>query len=469
MVILSLIPESKAEILAIRKRYPDYYLEYRLDLTSDWSFLDKETVDEHVILTLRDRSECSKDVLQKKNISLPDKIKFYCNWIKEFNCLVDIEQSVLHRISIPELLKLSSNNLIISIHIHDYDWNVADLARRCLEIERSECRYTKLALASNSWMKLQGLETLIRTTGSQVLVAFMGDDGVSKRCFYRHIGAEGTYVSLKNRATVNGQMDIEQAETLGLKNISGVDLIGGIIGGKQVVYSEGLEYYNKLFRKKLLNAVYLPLIINDIHDFHSWLHSGNRMDYLYGFSITMPYKAEIAALAGREGETANLWDGGIMILNTDLKAMNQILRENMKPGETGKILLLGSGASANTVLQATAGKAKVTICSRNFPAAIELAKKYKAKYVIAENLRGRHFDILINTTPLGANNEDLLEFAAGVNFDTAIDLPYRTGGTPLGRYCQANGKKYMSGQEFWIYQSKPQENFFLAAIHDKDK
>jgi shikimate 5-dehydrogenase/3-dehydroquinate dehydratase len=469
MVVLSLIPESKAELLAIRARYPDYYLEYRLDLASDWSFIDEDTVDERVILTLRDRSECSKDVLQKKKVTLPEKIKFYCQWINDYNCLVDIEHSLLHRISIPELLKLNSNNLILSIHIHDYEWKVADLARRCLDIERSKCRFTKLALASDSWIKLQGLETLIRTTGSQVLVAFMGDDGISKRCFYRHLGAEGTYVSLKDRATATGQMDIELAETLGLKDISGIDLIGGIIGGKQVVHSQGLLHYNQLFRKKLLNAVYLPLIINDIMDFTTWLQSGNRMDYFYGFSITMPFKAEIAALAGKEGEIVNLWDGRKLTANTDLEAMDQLLWENIEQDKSKTVLIIGSGSSAKTVLQSTAGKADVIICSRNFPAAIELANEYKAQYLIPENLKGKYFDVLINTTPLGMNNEDLLDFAEGVDFDTAIDLPYRAGDTPLGRHCKAAGKKYVSGVEFWTHQSRSQEKFFEVAIQSKEK
>ena len=134
MLVLSLIPESKEQILAIRSKYPDYYLEYRLDLCNNWDFLDQDTVDERVILTLRDRSECSKDVLQKKKVSLSDKIKFYCEWIETYNCLVDLEQSLLYKLSAPELIKLNSNNLILSIHIHDCNWNVADMARRCLDI-----------------------------------------------------------------------------------------------------------------------------------------------------------------------------------------------------------------------------------------------------------------------------------------------------------------------------------------------
>jgi shikimate 5-dehydrogenase len=111
----------------------------------------------------------------------------------------------------------------------------------------------------------------------------------------------------------------------------------------------------------------------------------------------------------------------------------------------------------------------VIISSRNFPAAIELANEYKAKYLIPENLKGKYFDVLINTTPLGMNNEDLLDFAEGVDFETAIDLPYRAGDTPLGRHCKAAGKKYVSGEEFWTYQSKSQEKFFEAAIQNKEK
>ena len=468
MIVLSLIPESKEEILEIRSKYPEYFLEYRLDLCSNWEFLDHDTVDERVILTLRDRSECSKDVLQKKKVSLADKIKFYCDWINTYNCLVDLEHSMLYKLSAPELLKLDTRNLILSIHMHNYDWNVADLARRCLDIERSNCHYTKLGLASDSWIKLQGLETLIRTTGSKVLVAFMGDDGSSKRCFYRHLGAEGTYVSLKGKPTAVGQLEIELAETLRLHTISGINLIGGIIGGKQVVNSRGLAYFNTLFSKKQLNATYFPLVVNDLMDFTTWLNSGSRKESCYGFSITMPYKEELAALAGKEGEVVNLWDGKKETANTDLKAMKQILKEGNIMKSDSKILILGSGSSAKNALQAIHGKAKVQICSRNFPAALVLAKEYEVEYIIPENLKGRFYNVLINTTPLGMDNEDLLEFAVGVDFDTAIDLPYRDGGTPLSRYCVEKGKSYIGGEEFWKLQSKSQEDFFISAIKSKE-
>jgi len=468
MLVLSLIPESKEQILAIRSKYPDYYLEYRLDLCNNWDFLDQDTVDERVILTLRDRSECSKDVLQKKKVSLSDKIKFYCEWIETYNCLVDLEQSLLYKLSAPELIKLNSNNLILSIHIHDCNWNVADMARRCLDIERSNCRYTKLALASDSWIKLQGLETLIRTTGSKVLVAFMGDDGLTKRCFYRHIGAEGTYVSLKGKPTAVGQLEIELAEILRLRDISGVHLIGGLIGGNQVVQSRGLKYYNDLFNRKSLIAAYFPLIVNDLMDFTTWLNSGSRKASCYGFSITMPYKEELADLAGKEGEVVNLWDGKKETANTDLKAMKQILKEGNIMKSDSKILILGSGSSAKNALEAIQGKAEVYICSRNFPAALALAKEFEVEYIIPENLKGKFYNVLINTTPLGMDNEDLLDFAVGVDFDTAIDLPYRDGGTPLGRFCEEKGKSYIGGEVFWKRQSKTQEEFFISAIRSKE-
>ncbi len=468
MIVISIIPKSKDQILRLKENYPEYYLEYRLDLTDDWSFIDEETVDERVILTIRDRSEAGVGVIQKKLAPADQKARLYSDWIAKYGCLVDMEHSLLNRLTAPELVRLDRSHLIISIHCYNNNWEIIDIARRCLDIERSGCRYGKLALASDNWEKLLPLETLFKTTSSKILLALMGEDGVSKRSLYRHMGAEGTYVCLSGKGLADGQLTVDLAEKLGLLTLTGKELIGGIIGGEQIINSRGLEYFNNVFREKKLDAVYLPFIIpfiiKDVEDFQSWLEAGTRKNRIYGFSVTMPMKRKIAGKDGKRDQVVNLWDGNKEFFNTDLTAMEQILKENNLLGTGRQVLIIGSGASARTSLKALKGKAEIFITSRNFPEAIRLCGKKRAEYLVPENLKDKYFDLIINTTPLGMKNEDLLDFAAGIDFEIAIDLPYRKGMTPLGRYCRANGKKYISGEEFWQYQAVIQEHYFLASI-----
>ncbi len=464
MIVISIIPKSKEQILKLKARYPEYYLEYRLDLTDDWNFIDKDTVDERVIMTIRDRNEAGTGVIQKKLSTADQKVRLYSDWVHKYGCLVDIEHSLLNKLTAPELVRLDRSHLIISIHSFDNNWEIIDIARRCLDIERSGCRYGKLALASNSWEKLLKLETLFRTTSSKILLAFLGEDGISKRCLYRHLGAEGTFVCLNGKETATGQLTVDLAEMLGLVSLTGKELIGGIIGGQQVKRSRGIDYYNSLFRAKKLSAVYLPFIVKDAENFQHWLEAGTRKSKVYGFSVTMPMKRKIASISGKQGMIVNLWDGKKEIFNTDLIAMEQILEKYKMLKKSSRILIIGSGASAQTTIQAIAGRAEIFISSRNFPEAIRLCSKIKAEYFIPENLKGKYFDLIINTTPLGMNDEDLLDFASGMDFKIAIDLPYRKGMTPLGRFCKETGKQYVSGMEFWQYQTEAQERYFMAAI-----
>jgi shikimate 5-dehydrogenase/3-dehydroquinate dehydratase len=464
MIVLSIIPDSKEELLKLKAKYPDYFLEYRLDLAKDWGFMDNSTIDEKVILTLRDPLETNREVLPAKSFTLDEKIKFYHNWIANYNCLVDLEFSVLDRLTHVQLISLNPANLIISSHIHNPDWNITEIAQLCLNIERSGCRYGKLAITSDSWMKLVSLETLIKTTSSKILLAVMGNNGVTKRCLYRHLGAEGTYVCLKNKETAGGQLNIELAEKLDLKNLTGNEYIGGILGGAQVLNSIGLLHYNRLFRKKGYKAIYLPFIVDNLPDFASWLNTGDRKQKVYGFSITMPLKKKIAKLAGKLNKIANYWDGATELHNTDLFAMKKLLNRNELLSGNKKILIIGNGATAETILIAIDGKAEVYISSRNFPQALDLARKYKAEYLILENLSGKFFSAVINATPLGMNNENLPDYIGKVYYEVAIDLPYKRGSTPWSKYCTSRNIKYCNGKDFWHDQAEIQENLFLEKL-----
>jgi shikimate 5-dehydrogenase len=292
----------------------------------------------------------------------------------------------------------------------------------------------------------------------------MGEDGISKRCLFKHIGAAGTYCSLPGRELSSGQFDVNLSEKLKLTSVSGKEQLGGLLGGRQILESKGLEYYTKLFRKRSLPAVYLPFLVEDEKEFSDWLAESIFKKRVYGFSVTMPLKLNVANLSNSRVQSANLWNGRKQIFNTDLRAMRLILKDKELTGINHRTLIIGSGASSITAIKALNGRGEISISSRNFPRACQLSREYGLQYIIPENLKGKYFDLLINTTPLGMNNENLLDFVPGVEFAAAIDLPYRKGMTPLGRYCMKNGLLYVSGGEFWHYQAIEQEHYFLSVI-----
>ena len=224
MLIISLIPSSKQEIIKIKKQYPDYWLEYRLDLCNDWNFIDKETVDENTILTIRYESEAGNNVNQLHKPPVEEKIKNYSQLIKEYNCLVDIEESIYNKLPHNLRTQIPLSNLILSLHYFSDTWELSELKRRCRNIERINCRFGKIAVNNESWQRFDEISQIIHSAEISMLYACMGDEGLSRRLLYKHIGATGTYLCLPDRETATGQLDIKLAEKLKLNKIKGKEL-----------------------------------------------------------------------------------------------------------------------------------------------------------------------------------------------------------------------------------------------------
>lgn len=465
MIIISIIPKSKGQLKELRKLYPEDHLEYRLDLSDNWDCVDEETVDERVILTIRDESESDCETRQRRSIEKQAKLEHYAKWIKQYGCLVDMELRTYLLLSAREQADLPSEQLILSWHGINKGFDKEEIRSVIKQAELLSCRYIKLAVESSSWHDLDSLTEIINTAKKPLLLAILGSDGLSKRCLYKHIGAEGTYV--KSDQTARGQMSVDKAKLLRLGELTGEEKIGGIAGGIQVINSKGLEYYNKIFSDQGMQAVYLPFVIEDFEDFRSWLKVSGLREKFFGISVTMPWKEELSRIGSNRVGSGNLWDGGNEVFNTDIDAFKVIISDILGDKESKKVLILGSGGTAISALEALNGKCETCLSARNFPVGIRLCRKYGSRYVIPENLRGRRFDLLINTTPLGMQGEDVLDFAVGMEFSAAIDLPYNHESTPLGIYCHREGKKYYSGAEFWRYQAEGQKQYFMKKL-DKE-
>ncbi|MCF7920636.1 MAG: type I 3-dehydroquinate dehydratase [Candidatus Cloacimonetes bacterium] len=453
MVVISLVPESKEQILRLRERYADYFFEFRLDLADNWNWLDKETVDEQVILTLRDPSEAGDKVLQQHLPSLEEKIELYQRWQQEFGCLVDLELGNWNFCK-----QLNRKKLILSWH-KSGDWAREEVAKKLKAMQSSGCRFGKIALEISDWKGFGELNSVTASAKTDLLVAFQGNAGISQRCLYRFIGAKGIYACLPGRETADGQPDMKLVEKLDLVKLTGKEKLSGIIGGEQIIKSLGLEYYNKLYKDHNLPAVYLPFIVEEAADFIKWVKLPAINEKITGFSVTMPWKEQLATLLGSTEGVINFWDGRELFLNTDLAAMEEILEE-LAINKTSKILVAGSGGSAITALKALRKfHCQVDISARNFPRAIDLAKEYKIRYIIPENTTRKHYTLFINATTLGMKSENILDMIGSRKFEAALDLPYNDQETPLEAFCRTKNRKYISGRYFWQKQS--QEKYFL--------
>jgi shikimate 5-dehydrogenase len=198
----------------------------------------------------------------------------------------------------------------------------------------------------------------------------------------------------------------------------------------------------------------------------SWFNRTDFKDRFYGFSVTMPFKKEITKLLDPQDSAnhpVNLFlPKSKRTFNSDIEAFLKCIHYlNIKT--KNKILVFGSGATSESALMALADYS-VFITSRNEHKGKELAVKYSRKFTLINEINQIDFIILINCTPYGMNNEDVLAELRIALPEKVIDLPYKEKNTLLIKHCIENEIDYVDGKMFWKWQAELQLKKFLNEL-----
>ncbi|MCF7858346.1 MAG: type I 3-dehydroquinate dehydratase [Candidatus Cloacimonetes bacterium] len=456
MIIISIPYINNNFVFQQAKKQDDYWQEFRLDYSQKFRNFPTELLNDRTIITLRNKKEDGND-----RFNLKEKLDFYLKLTSEKGCFCDIE---IDEVSKHNISTIDKSHLIISYHDHsatlDYDKIKKIIIKSC----SIQAKYLKIALPISKYSDFNRISQLINLANKPVIFAGLGDNGKLGRILYKHLGAAGTFIGILGHFTSKQQLTSDESELFRLDSITTNTQILGIIGGEQVKKSIGINYYNQLFSEKHKNAIYLPFVTNDLDDFLNWIESSNLI--FYGFSITMPFKDKF--LSNEIKQTINLYlPVSKEFYNSDLTAFKAAKKElNIKNNES--VLILGSGATAKTALIAFGASKNVFVSSRNELNGTRLANKNKAEFISIESLNDRKFKILINCTPLGSKNEDLLEIIKIGLPDKVIELTYRQKNTLLINHCIENDIKYIDGKRFWFLQAIFQEKKILESIDSKE-
>jgi len=236
--------------------------------------------------------------------------------------------------------------------------------------------------------------------------------------------------------------------------------------GRPVRHSLSPVMHNAAFAALGIDAVYLPMLVDDIGD----AICGIRALGLAGISITIPFKESVIshldsidATSRKIGavntvkieETKN---GRVLLgSNTDWIGAVSALRE-VTTLKDKHVVVLGSGGSARAVgFGLLAAGAKVALCSRNASKGQELAARLRCLWVpltMVDSLRG---DILINTTSVGMNSEEsLIQPFTLHHYDVVMDIIYSPLHTRLLRDGAMAGCKIVNGLEMLLFQGVAQ-------------
>lgn len=273
--------------------------------------------------------------------------------------------------------------------------------------------------------------------------------------------------------------------------ITGKSRVFGIVGNP-VSHSLSPLIHNFVFRHFQIDAVYVPFLTHLEKTQKNYLKILLKNFNIQGLSITIPYKEYAFAVAEEKDTISELTKSTNTLLlkenriygyNTDgTGALNALIKFTQVSGKT--ILILGYGGSARAIAgailentqntsiiltgrNAGKGKAAANVLNQKFPQKVRFFSFEKIK----DNMP--HFDILINTTPVGMKgypqekHEDFLFHAIEKNH-VVMDIVYNPLETPL--LMMAKKKKAVTVPGYWmfLYQAISQMELFTRRKIDEN-
>lgn len=193
--------------------------------------------------------------------------------------------------------------------------------------------------------------------------------------------------------------------------------------------------------------------------------------YAKGVNLTIPHKKAIIPLLddiSKEAErigavnTLTFENGKICGYNTDFYGLILALRKYHFSLKDKKILILGNGGAARAFLYASLLSSNdVTIAGRSMGKLSDFCKGTHAKYCKISDLKEKHFDILLNATPVGMSvtaEKSPVEARVIKNCGFVFDSVYNPLNTNLTVLADIYNIPNLSGLYMLIYQGlKAQE------------
>ncbi len=240
--------------------------------------------------------------------------------------------------------------------------------------------------------------------------------------------------------------------------------------GSPISHSLSPIIHNSIYQFTNRNMVYLSFDVkpNEVKDFVAAVKTLN----IKAFNITMPNKEvmfdHVDKIVGshKSINTVRNDNGKLIATSTDSLGFLHLLKKNNVKTNGKTILIIGSGATSSTIIEAVknknsqhGGDSKIILAARTEGKLKELAKKEVCEYILLENVKSvQNIDILINTTPLGMHsykdnfeNFNFLENVVSDGF--VIDCIYNPWNTKLLEKAKDKHLKLLNGIDMLLGQA----------------
>ena len=236
-----------------------------------------------------------------------------------------------------------------------------------------------------------------------------------------------------------------------------------LVIGNPIDHSLSPKLHNHWLKENNIDAIYKKKKINDNEIKNVILKV--RKNQIQGINVTVPFKKDVIpyldilseeASSTRSVNTIYLDKNKVVGHNTDAEGFRLSL-QNMENDLKGKkVFILGAGGVVSSIIYSLErmGVSQITLANRTRSKADELKKIFKNLNLIEWGLIPK-FDMIINATSLGLNNNDNL----GLKFSNSdrgkffYDIIYNPGETNFLKTGKNLGGQILNGKMMFIYQA----------------
>jgi len=310
---------------------------------------------------------------------------------------------------VPLLRGYGSAQVVASYH--DFNGMPEDLPAVHRALVATGADVVKIAVSARRIEDNLPLFSLLRQADVPTIALAMGEAGLLSRVLQGRFGGHLTFTAPNGgQAAAPGQPELsDMLEMYRVHDIGPDTALYGVIANP-VGHSLSPAMHNAAFREIGLDAVYLPLLVEEPRSFiQSFVPLGFR-----GFSVTIPHKQavmavldEVEPLAQRIGavNTVVVRDGRLCGYNTDVAGALRSIEETLPAGislDGMNALLIGAGGLGRALaFGLTDAGARLTIANRSFERAQQLAAEVGAEAVPLDRLADLKPDLLLQTTSVG--------------------------------------------------------------------
>ena len=444
--------------------------EWRLDYLKDTDFADLDSIRAvlsgrpiPVIVTCRSVEEGGQ-----QNVHTTTRIRLLAEMSKAGADYCDVEAAYYRQLA---ELNPDVGRLIVSYH--NFSNTPSGLDNIYREITSLPAAVHKIITQTNQITDVIPIfELLDRSCRErrQLIAMAMGEAGLITRVLGPSRGSFLTYASLgRGRESAAGQVTCyEMSSMYRLHRITPDTQVMGVIGNP-ISHSASPAMHNAGFASQDLDAVYLPLKVEDlIGFFHRMVARSRDFDLrIKGLSVTIPHKTAVIPLLSELDETASaagavncvtvLTDGSLRGSNTDVEGAMKPL-EYICPLKDTDCAVIGAGGAARAVILGLMKRgASVTVFARDPVKAQPLHEALKVDVRPLPLFETSRASIVINTTPVGMlgphQGESPVAAKALRGRTIAYDLVYNPVETRFLRDAREAGCKTISGIEMLAAQA----------------